>query len=395
MTILETPAPASGRTTPNDLSPGRVAGSAETSSPPVSMPRASRRPNSGPATGPSTPSGTTPDRSTSAPDHTPIDTHEMPVGGGYTLHDFSLFLSAAQLDNIESLRIAVQNRHEVATRSEPDSDGQMRGFALDPADPAVVASGVLLDTLKATEHQATLTLRRQMRRHPIEPWRKVRVGVGEKQLARLLAAVGDPYINASTGQPRTVSALWAYCGLHTLPAPGQKFADTQVLRTGSGAQFPDGGQDGRGAQSTLAAVRTAARRQRGQQANWSSTAKMRAYLIAESCIKKSASPYRAVYDQGRVKYAEAVHAAPCPQCGPAGKPAPVGSSLRLGHQHARALRLVSKTILRDLWREARRLHEQHIKRCRHGHVCLVNAGRLLHPPSLDVCDLGAEGEVDD
>jgi hypothetical protein len=35
-----------------------------------------------------------------------------------------------------------------------------------------------------------------------------------------------------------------------------------------------------------------------------------------------------------------------------------------------------------------------IQLCRHGHVCLVNAGHLLHPPTLDVCDLGAEGEGD-
>lgn len=43
--------------------------------------------------------------------------------------------------------------------------------------------------------------------------------------------------------------------------------------------------------------------------------------------------------------------------GPAGKPAPTGSPLSTGHQHARALRLVAKTVLRDLWREARRIHE--------------------------------------
>jgi hypothetical protein len=36
-----------------------------------------------------------------------------------------------------------------------------------------------------------------------------------------------------------------------------------------------------------------------------------------------------------------------------------------------------------------------IARCRHGYVCLVNAGHLLHPLTLDVCDLGAEGEGND
>jgi hypothetical protein len=94
---------------------------------------------------------------------------------------------------------------------------------------------------------------------------------------------------------------------------------------------------------------------------------MRAYLIAETCIKfdgkpdkndrpRPLSPYRAVYDAGRVKYAEAVHPAACRRCGPAGHPAAAGSPLSSGHQHARALRLVMKEILRDLWSESRRIH---------------------------------------
>jgi hypothetical protein len=33
------------------------------------------------------------------------------------------------------------------------------------------------------------------------------------------------------------------------------------------------------------------------------------------------------------------------------------------------------------------------RRCPHGHVCLVNAGHLLHPPGLTVCDLGVNDDV--
>jgi hypothetical protein len=69
------------------------------------------------------------------------------------------------------------------------------------------------------------------------------------------------------------------------------------------------------------------------------------------------SPYRETYDKTRVKYAEAVHEAPCTRCGPKGHPAAIGTPLSAGHQHARAMRAMSKEILRDLWREARRLHE--------------------------------------
>ena len=80
---------------------------------------------------------------------------------------------------------------------------------------------------------------------------------------------------------------------------------------------------------------------------------MRAYLAAESCMKQRESPYRAVYDATRVKYADAVHSAECARCGPSGHPAMPGSALSDGHKHARGLRAVAKEILRDLWREAR------------------------------------------
>jgi hypothetical protein len=63
-----------------------------------------------------------------------------------------------------------------------------------------------------------------------------------------------------------------------------------------------------------------------------------------------------VYDAAREQYAEAVHPTECVRCGPAGKPALPGSPLSAGHQHARALRRVSKEILRDLWLEARMVH---------------------------------------
>lgn len=105
--------------------------------------------------------------------------------------------------------------------------------------------------------------------------------------------------------PRTVSQLWAYCGLHTLP-----------------------GVDGQ----------QAARRQKGVQANWSTEAKTRAYLIATSRIKQMGAPYRQVYDERRAHTALS-H----PDWSP-------------GHSHNDALRIVSKRVLRDLWRAARAYH---------------------------------------
>jgi hypothetical protein len=259
-------------------------------------------------------------------------------------------LLAANVDDLEKVRIALENRLRQATRDEPDADGQMRGSGLDDRNIYVQMAAKALELCRQSEHQAAQALQRAMRKHPLGPWVKAQRGLGEKQVARLLAAIGDPYIrpplinahgHEEPSRPRRVSELWHLCGYH-------------VTATGA-----------------------AARRQRGQQANWSSDARMRAFLIAESVVKQlkktcpvdpdtraathapecACSPFRKVYDQGRLKYADAVHQAPCHRCGPKGDPAPAGSPLSAAHQHARALRLVAKEILKELWRESRRLHQ--------------------------------------
>lgn len=254
------------------------------------------------------------------------------------LADPLLALAADVLDDLERVRIANKNRLQQLTRDEPDADGQERGFGLTLDHPDVARLAALVNALTKAEHDATLNLQRMVRRHPLGPWIKQAKGVGEKQAARLLAAIGDPYWNELHNRPRRVSELWAFCGysVHRLPAgsnPDHALRDAQASPVG-----------------------VAVARQRGAKVNWSPTAKMRAFLIAESIVK-AGGPYREVYDQGRTKYADAVHQVECKRCGPAGKPAPTGSPLSAGHQHARALRLVAKTVLRDLWREARRIHE--------------------------------------
>jgi hypothetical protein len=122
----------------------------------------------------------------------------------------------------------------------------------------------------------------------LDRWVKRTVGIGEKQGARLLAAIGDP---ASRKMP---SSLWQYCG-HGAPS----------------------------------------KRQRGVKGWWSPTAKMRVHLIAESCIKQRTSPFRAVYDDARMDWAD--------------------RDTTDGHKHAHALRMVGKAVLLDLWLEAQRI----------------------------------------
>ncbi|MFJ4847568.1 hypothetical protein [Streptomyces sp. NPDC088733] len=283
-----------------------------------------------------------------------------------------LALLADALDDIERTRIANENRLRQLTRDEPDSDGEERGFGLTLDQPQVAALADIVDALGKMEHASTLNLQRAVRKHPLGPWVKATVGVGEKQGARLIAAIGDPYWNTLHDRPRLVSELWAYCGLHVLPAahvhdgplrtfggggqthPGHGGLDSHLSSAGVIKQG-DPGHSRIGSHAKPAGV--APTRARGQRANWSTTAKTRAYLVAESCIKQARSPYRAVYDAGRAKYADALHQTACRRCGPSGKPAAVGTPLSAGHQHARAMRLVMKEILKDLWLESKRLHE--------------------------------------
>lgn len=278
----------------------------------------------------------------------------MPTGCPPFLADPLLGILAAQHTDVEKARIAFNNRLGQLTRTGPDKDGHHRGFGITEDDKLIIASRESAKFLEAAEHGAEVAMRRQLRRHALWPWAKAQIGIGEKTLARLLGMIGDPYIaperevrgKVRPSGPRTVSELWAYCGLH-------------VVRAG------DVDQQNVDNHPVLAGI--APRRRRGQKANWSTAAKTRLFVMAEACLKLTGepdknrkptpqSPYRKIYDNGRAKYAEALHLMSCERCGPAGKPAPTGSPLSDGHKHARAMRLVMKEILRDLWIEAKRLH---------------------------------------
>jgi hypothetical protein len=266
----------------------------------------------------------------------------------------TLTLLSDALDDMERTRIANQNRFRQLTRNEPDKDGEERGFGLPPEHPQVRQLSAVVDSLLALEHESTLMLQRAVRSHPLGPWVKRTVGVGEKQGARLIAVIRDPYWNDLYDRPRLVSELWAYCGLHVLSVPGHSASGAQPLHAGDGLQA--GGTDQTGSEAQTLAVGVAPSRVRGQKANWSQDAKTRVYLVAESCMKQRTSPYRPVYEAGRLKYAESLHQVDCRRCGPSGRPALAGSVLPPAHQHARAMRLVMKEILKDLWLESRFLH---------------------------------------
>lgn len=250
---------------------------------------------------------------------------------GPILADPVLGMHADTVDDLETARIAAENRLRAFT------DTSERGHGLTETHPEIRRLNRTVDDLKKLEHQAVLDLKRAMRHHPLGGWVKATLGVGEKQAARLLASIRDPYWHDVQQRPRRLYELYSYTGMHTVEAcypGGQK---TVVSHEAN-------------------AVRVAPTRRRGERANWNAQARQRVWLIAESCVKCHNSPYRAVYDTTRAHYADAVHDVPCIRCGPSGHPAAVGSPLSAGHQHARAMRAMCKAILRDLWREARNLH---------------------------------------
>lgn len=203
------------------------------------------------------------------------------VASAQALQDAMLLIHADSLDDLEGVRMTLASRL--------NSLRTVKGMADSPEDQQLSA---MLNAIIALEHQAELQLRRTMKAHPLGPFVKCTVGLGDKQAARLLAAIGDP-----ASRPN-VAKLWAYCGYHVI--------------------------DGQ-----------APRRRKGMTANWNHKARSRVYLCAMSCIKHRHSPYRPLYEEARAKYEHL--------------------EIPDAHKHARALRIVSKAILRDLWVEARAL----------------------------------------
>jgi hypothetical protein len=198
-------------------------------------------------------------------------------------HEFALGIAAETLTDLERVRIAIENRLRA-----------MEQFHGTESTPQFTALSAIKDGIAKMEHESELVLKRTLRTHPLGKWVKGMIGVGEKQGARLIAAIGDPAWNDLDERPRRGPAeLWAYCGY----APGQN-------------------------------------RRKGGENNWNHEAKMRAYLVATSCIKQMDSPYRAAYDAARASWAD--------------------RDVSDGHKHNHALRVVAKEVLKDMFLTARR-----------------------------------------
>ena len=274
------------------------------------------------------------------------------------LEDPTLAVMAAQLADFEKFRIGCGNRLRIATRpaDEVDEDGTCRGFGLSKDDPGVKALLAVSDGLEAVESGLVLEMKRRFRQHPLAEWVSGKPGLGEKTIARLLGAIGDPYWNGKHQRPRAVSELWAYCGLHG--NNGHRAKGYTCSRCGESVPFGVKKEtEHEGCGGTWKS-----------KANWSSEAKMRTFTCIEPCIKldgkpdkngrkRAMSPYRKIYDEARAKVEDKLHLTPCARCGMKGKPAMVGTPWKDGHKHGHAMRIARKELLRDLWTEAKRLDE--------------------------------------
>lgn len=265
---------------------------------------------------------------------------------------------AAQVDDLEAMRIASQHRYRLLATVSEDKDGVVRGMNLGVDHPASGRLRGVVEGMGDLEKKAIRNLEVLMKNSPWYAFQQQATGIGAKQLARLLSATGDPYWHSVQERPRRVGELWAYCGFHAVPIG----PDGKVIPKSSQTPSPEDSTRTTGSKANSNSSGegfyfAAPRRQKGVQANWSEDARKRAWLIATSCLKQRAGTrYRDVYDNTRAKYAEAVHRVPCVRCGPAGKPAEPGTDLSDGHKHGRALRAIAKTVLKDLWVEARRQH---------------------------------------
>lgn len=272
---------------------------------------------------------------------------------------------AEHLDDLQRAAIATENR--------------ARGFP----DPDLFDAHI--KAVRGALHSCALALRRCYRRSvspDIRAWQEEHPGLGEHLVARLLGHLGHPVhaepkhwegtgearkLVADAPRERAVSALWQFCG-HGDPA--RKKAKGMTAEEAAGLGNP--------------------------------TLKMLVHLLAESCVlvkTKHAGRYGEVYDLRRIVTAARAHAAPCLRCGPSGKPAAAGSPWSKAHQHADAMRIVGKEILRDLWIAAKKekrvgqaAHETHLPlvgssrsiKTAKGGPPLLRGPELLRPPPLPI-----------
>ena len=222
----------------------------------------------------------------------------------------------------DSEKTAIGNMLGLTSKGEPSKANRV-------VDPDLfLEHWARLDATKKAAGKMLIACYKRVVPPELVEWQQSTPGLGDSTIARVLGHLGDPYIatphwwegtgpkrRLMGGEPyiRTVSQLWQYCG-HGDPMrrPTKGMTAEQAAAMGS------------------------------------PQLKMLVHLQAQWCMMGK-GPYRTTYEEVRAKVEDKTHTVACVRCGPSGKPKEPGTPWNLGHQHAHALRIVGKEILRDMW----------------------------------------------
>lgn len=238
-------------------------------------------------------------------------------------------LFANSLDDVEGTRIAHEARLRSLTDKPKNKNDTAKGFRHPPTERYFRE---LIKDTESAEKALTKKLEKAIREHPLYPWIKNGRGIGAKQGARLLAALGDPLVRQAqvmdgvlieAERPRRgLAELWQYAG-HGDP-------ERSRLRKGWPVEH-------------------------------NPTVKMRTRLVADSAVQAGVRKTESCDDsngydvEGRFAftplgqvYLDARRAwagrQDCPSC---------KGECSDGHKHNHALRMVGKALLADLWDTAK------------------------------------------
>lgn len=118
-----------------------------------------------------------------------------------TLIPTELGIISANLDDLEKVRIASENRYRILTTSEADKDGEVRGFGLDPNNKSVKRIRDVADKIAEAEKDAIKALELTMKGSALLPWIEKQKGAGLKTMVVSSAASETRSTTTSVVQP--------------------------------------------------------------------------------------------------------------------------------------------------------------------------------------------------
>jgi len=235
---------------------------------------------------------------TQKPDDQPMDAQQL------LLHEVKFFY------DLQKLRISAGNR-------KVSEAVQLEKRSIDYLDQRS-------DLFKTMERKSLSEIKRLLKHHPMWPWLQKQKGCGPT-MAGVICSTIDIH------RAGTVSALWAYAGLHVSNETGR-----------------------------------APKRKRGEKFNHNPFLKAKLLKVLADCFIKSKSDWTSHYYAYKARKQNQMvpvcmacggnghlkDKTPCKNCGATGGPAPWGASD--AHRDLAARRYMIKSFLRELWTEWRK-----------------------------------------